>query len=43
MDLASILTFTNILICMLGVAAGIVIGALPGARSGAPNAHTLLL
>lgn len=30
MDLASILTFTNILICMLGVAAGIVIGALPG-------------
>lgn len=30
MDLASILTFTNIFICMLGVAAGIVIGALPG-------------
>ena len=30
MDFSSILTFSNILICLLGVGAGIVIGALPG-------------
>lgn len=30
MSLANILTLTNLLICMLGVVAGIVIGALPG-------------
>ena len=30
LDIASILTFQNILICALGVVAGIVIGALPG-------------